>query len=522
MQLAVEPDSRLIVGHPDALVGAVEAVQVGGVHAYGEEPVDVPAEGVEIAGVGRGHHQVRRHDRVRQDLADGALERPIGRRGCGGDRRGLGRGGERPDLDAGLVHDPADVGEHPGHAVAREDAEVDHRARLAREHVVLRARLEDGRRGGGSDGPVGARAAAQDAHHQGPGEPEVREHRALGQRKLRADVLEEQPGGAREPRRQRPALEPGHGPAEDADRGAPRRHRRVATLRARAQLHAEGPLLRDPDQRRRRGNAGHQPLAHDTALVQNHLQLDPALAQQRGHRGGPVPPSDLLVVAVGQEDGPPRAEPFREQHLRRLQRPEHRWLVVDGAAAPYLAVDRAAAEGRLPPVRLGPLLHRHDVHVAHQQDGPERRVASRPGEEEGEPIHPLAPERRVDAGEAPLQVVVQGQERRGVEAVRVRVRDGREADRGGETLRRLRRDRDQGRGFDGRLRGAEPRGPRRDHPEEQEEHRAGHEEQLLHGGGMGVERSREAERGTAPPEHRGAQRRAERRAASKPAATVRF
>ena len=141
--------------------------------------------------------------------------------------------------------------------------------------------------------------------------------------------------------------------------------------------------------------------------------------------------ADLLVAPEGQPDVLGGHVPGLEQRLDGLADPGHAALVVERAATP----DRRsggtfvdlAAERVVLPRRLA--VDGYDVEVGHQHDRP---VGARAGPVEEEAVGPDDGERQslVEQRELARQLGEQSVERLGVDARRVAVGDGRDADEG--------------------------------------------------------------------------------------------
>ena len=117
------------------------------------------------------------------------------------------------------------------------------------------------------------------------------------------------------------------------------------------------------------------------ALVQHELQRH-APALQRFRQGPGAQVQCLLVVAEGQVHRPGKGLAVGEQVLRRLQAAEHLVFDVQGAPAPDVAVGNGAGKGRMGPVVLRALHHRHHILVGHEQAGPQGSVVSGQGDEQ--------------------------------------------------------------------------------------------------------------------------------------------
>ena len=117
------------------------------------------------------------------------------------------------------------------------------------------------------------------------------------------------------------------------------------------------------------------------ALVQHELQRHaPALQGLRQGPGAQV--QRLLVVAEGEIHRPGKGPAVGEQVLRRLQTAEHLVFDVQSAPAPDVAAGNGAGEGRVGPVVLCALHHRHHVLVGHEQARPQGWVAAGQGDEQ--------------------------------------------------------------------------------------------------------------------------------------------
>src|SRR5882762_11921912 len=80
-QPPVEPDHVGIAFDAEALIGAVEALQVVRIGVHRREAENLVGDPDVMARIGRSHHQSGRHDYVWKNLADGAVQH-LERRAC--------------------------------------------------------------------------------------------------------------------------------------------------------------------------------------------------------------------------------------------------------------------------------------------------------------------------------------------------------------------------------------------------------------------------------------------------------
>src|SRR5688500_17541520 len=120
-----------------------------------------------------------------------------------------------------------------------------------------------------------------------------------------------------------------------------------------SQFNTDKAFFGNAYQRGRNRDSGQDAVTNDAPFVEHHFQLNAATFEQGGDRFCATITADFFIVSVRYVDGSTRAEAFTQQHLDSLHHPDHRGLIVDGAASPYEAVGDPAAEGRLLPFSLG-------------------------------------------------------------------------------------------------------------------------------------------------------------------------
>ena len=143
-ELTIRPDSRFILANPDPLVDPVHTLEISLREAERQEAEYVPTQVTVIACVSRDDHEIGRNDRVGNHAPDGPFQRSEALGIGAGHRRRLGReAADVPDLHAAIVDSTPHVRKYGRDGITRQDPEVDHRSRIAGEHVIFRSRLKD-------------------------------------------------------------------------------------------------------------------------------------------------------------------------------------------------------------------------------------------------------------------------------------------------------------------------------------------------------------------------------------------
>jgi hypothetical protein len=211
----------------------------------------------------------------------------------------------------------------------------------------------------------------------------------------------------------------------------------MSPLPHRLQGQGEVPFLRRSDQPYRIPDTGGHPGGDGGPLVQGPHRPNPPPLQQLDDPGRPLPSPHLLVVAEGQEEGPPGGVSLHDEPLHRLQDRHQGRFHVQGPPSPHLAVGHGAGEGWMRPGPQRLLLHWNHVLVGSQEDGGGPRIRPLPGHEEGEVGDRFNPEGLMDPGERPLQVAMEAEKLLGAALLRRLERDGGDPERPGEALHRL-------------------------------------------------------------------------------------
>ena len=264
--------------------------------------------------------------------------------------------------------------------------------------------------------------AARLRPHRGQGAGErraepagVRHQRPQRERRVRCQPAEQLDGRCRDAGRHRGAVEPGDRPGQPRGRSHPGRGRRVAAAALDPQLDRHDALLGHADDADRLADAGEGVVRDRAALVDDEPRPDAAACELLDRLLGRRT-EHLLVAAEREPDVLGRREVALEQGLDRLADPDQAALVVEGAAAPDLAVDDRAAERRR--AARSPSTGT----TSRWAISTTGRVGARAGpvEEQAVGVHPGQLEPLVQQRELPRELGDELVERRGVDAARAR------------------------------------------------------------------------------------------------------
>ena len=322
---------------PEVLVVGVDGLPLRLAHPERREPVDPRTDGGEVPRVGRGHHHVRRGDRVREQLDDRGLDEPEGVVVDGRDGAGLALL-DHVDVHALVADHLAEVGDHVGHRVTDHHPHVDAGPRRRGDHVeggrAGQRRRRERRAGHGRRLGTG-RDECSGEH--GPETVGVAHQWLEGERGVRGQPPEQLDGRVRDGRRHRVAVDLQDGAGEPGGRAVPGRRGGVPAAPLDAEHDAGRALLGDADRADRHLDPGERVARDRAALVDHEPRLDPAA----GELGDGLEGRRTAHLLVGAEAEPHvlgRGESLLQQPLDGLADRDDAALVVEGAAAPHRPV----------------------------------------------------------------------------------------------------------------------------------------------------------------------------------------